>query len=235
MCCYVRTVVFSVHWESYRSEARKLHLLVNQGFPSSLIKLCFLLCDNFLHSEHAPLPQGDVKWYVQRHIMGPFTSSGKCNHDKSLEVHTVEAFANREDIAQRGGLLALPAPPAPALKGHVSLTVHWTLYGIHRSCVLQPSVSCTSGQTHTVYTVVYNGSLHDSCPPFLEDLPAPLSWPSINRTKILSPTFIFPNNEPQREGKASLVGSTSLIFAKISSPFESHYTCTGRTMKETWY
>lgn len=151
MRCYVRTVVFSVHWESYRSEARKLHLLVNQGFPSSLSKLCFLLWDNFLHSEHAPLPQGDVKWYVQRHIMGPFTSSGKCNHDKSLEVHTVEAFANREDIAQRGALLALPAPPAPALKGHVSLTVHWTLYGIHRSCVLQSSVSCTSGQTHTVF------------------------------------------------------------------------------------
>lgn len=153
---YGKNIKCAAMWGRWFSQftgraTRKLHLLVNQGFPSSLSKLCFLLWDNFLHSEHAPLPQGDVKWYVQRHIMGPFTSSGKCNHDKSLEVHTVEAFANREDIAQRGGLLALPAPPAPALKGHVSLTVHWTLYGIHRSCVLQSSVSCTSGQTHTVF------------------------------------------------------------------------------------
>lgn len=87
----------------------------------------------------------------------------------------------------------------------------------------------------SINTVVYNGSLHDSRPPFLEDPPAPLSWLSVNRRKILSPTFIFPNNEPKKEVKASLVGSTSLIFAKISSPSESHYTCTGRTMKETCY
>lgn len=170
--------------------------------------------------------------------MGPFTSSGKCNHDKSLEVHTVEAFANREDIAQRGGLLALPAPPAPALKGHVSLNSSLDI--IRDSSQLCFAVICLMHVWSNTYcisinTVVYNGSLHDSCPPFLEDPPAPLSWLSVNRTKILSPTFIFPNNVPKKEVKASLLGFTSLIFAKISSPSESHYTCTGRTMKETCY